>query len=191
MKLLNIIKADLLKIRESDNIKELISALLFNSSFKVIFFYRLHKRTHFKIIKFFIRILKCFFETRYNVYISEKAEIGKGFHIGHPFSIIISECKIGENVTIMQQTTIGSSRGGNRPGYPSIGNNCFIACGAKIIGKVTIGNNCIIGANCVVTKDIPNNAIVGGVPGKIINYNGALESKYWCENIADYIKLLK
>lgn len=133
-------------------------------------------------------MLKRFIETRHNVYISEKAEIGKGFHIGHPFSIIISKCKIGENVTIMQQTTIGSSRGGNRSGYPTIGNNVFIACGAKIIGKVTIGNNCIIGANAVVTKDIPDNAIVGGIPAKIINSNGAEEIKYWCSNVADYIK---
>lgn len=82
----------------------------------------------------------------------------------------------------MQQVTIGSSRGGTHPGFPTIGNNVFIACGAKIIGNVKIGNNVIIGANAVVTKDIPDNAIVGGVPAKILNFEGETQTRYWTQN---------
>ena len=81
----------------------------------------------------------------------------------------------------MHQVTIGSSRGGNRAGYPTIGNNVFIGCGAKILGKVSIGNNVIIGANSVVTKDIPDNAIAVGVPAHIISYDGKEHTKYWCK----------
>lgn len=60
--------------------------------------------------------------------------------------------------------------GGNRhyPGVPVIGNNVYIAKGAIVIGGITIGNNVTIGANAVVTKPIPDNAIVAGVPAKII-----------------------
>lgn len=83
----------------------------------------------------------------------------------------------------MQQVTIGSSRGGNRSGYPKIGNNVVVCCGAKIIGNVTIGNNVIIGANAVVTKDIPDNACVAGIPAKIINMNGEEHTKYWCMDL--------
>lgn len=52
----------------------------------------------------------------------------------------------------------------------TIGDNVFISTGVKIIGGVTIGDNVVIGANSVVVKDIPSNAIVGGVPAKILKY---------------------
>ena len=83
----------------------------------------------------------------------------------------------------MQQVTIGSSRGGNKEGYPTIGNRCFIAAGAKIIGNVTIGDDVVVGANAVVTKDIPSGSVVGGVPAKIIGNNGAEHVKLWCSDI--------
>lgn len=50
----------------------------------------------------------------------------------------------------------------------SIGDNCYIGLEAKIFGSVKIGNNVTIGANMVVTKDIPDNAVVGGIPVKVI-----------------------
>lgn len=49
-----------------------------------------------------------------------------------------------------------------------VGDNCYFGLGAKIFGSVRIGNNVTVGANAVVTKDIPDNAVVGGVPAKII-----------------------
>ena len=60
-----------------------------------------------------------------------------------------------------------------KKGSPIIGDNVYIATGAKIIGAIKIGNNVAIGANCVVTKDIPDNAVVVGVPGKVISYEGS------------------
>lgn len=82
----------------------------------------------------------------------------------HGFSgIFVSEgARIGKNCVIFQQVTIGSntlpdSRG---QGCPTIGDNVYIGCGAKIIGNVKVGNNVRIGANCVVTQDIPDNATV-------------------------------
>ncbi|WP_240053851.1 DapH/DapD/GlmU-related protein [Bacteroides uniformis] len=49
-----------------------------------------------------------------------------------------------------------------------VGDNCYFGVGVKVIGSVRIGNNVTIGANAVVTHDIPDNAVVGGVPAKII-----------------------
>lgn len=51
---------------------------------------------------------------------------------------------------------------------PTVGDNVFISLGAKVIGKVRIGNNVTIAPNAVVTKDVPDNAVVGGIPAKII-----------------------
>ena len=77
--------------------------------------------------------------------------------------IFVSEgAKIGTNCVIFHQVTIGSNMLPGSPGHgsPVIGDNVYIGCGAKIIGGVRIGNNVRIGANCVVTRDVPDNATV-------------------------------
>ena len=80
--------------------------------------------------------------------------------------IIISQfAQIGENNVIYHQVTIGSK---DNKTAPIIGNNVTIYPGAKLIGDITIGNNVIIGAGAVVTKNIPDNCVVGGVPAKIL-----------------------
>lgn len=175
------IKKDLSKVRYNTDTKSLISATLFNQSFRRILFFRLSKKKSFlrPIYAFFNR----YYQNKHLVYISRSAEIGEGFCIGHCFSIILSKCKIGKDVTIMQQVTIGSSRGGQRDGYPTIGNRCFIAAGAKIIGNITIGDDVVVGANAVVTKDIPSGSVVGGVPARIISDKGKEQTKLWCSDI--------
>jgi serine O-acetyltransferase len=58
-------------------------------------------------------------------------------------------------------------------GYPTLGDNVYIGPGAKKVGAVRIGNNVAIGANCVVTKNIPGNSVVVGIPGRIISQDGS------------------
>lgn len=53
---------------------------------------------------------------------------------------------------------------------PVIGDNCFIQLGAKVIGGVRVGSNVTIAPNAVVTHDVPDNAIVGGIPAKVIKF---------------------
>lgn len=74
---------------------------------------------------------------------------------------------IGENCTIFHQVTIGEGKGG----APTIGNNCLIGAGAKIIGGITIGNNVKIGAGCVVVDDVPDGATVVMQKARILEYN--------------------
>ncbi len=73
---------------------------------------------------------------------------------------------LGKKCVIFQQVTIGSNtlKDSKNFGAPSIGDNCYIGAGAKIIGAVKIGDNCRIGANAVVVKDVPANSVV--VPGE-------------------------
>lgn len=74
----------------------------------------------------------------------------------------------------MQQVTLGGNLGkirtynGKRFSYPIIGKNVFIGPGVKIIGAVIIGDNAQIGANAVVTKDVPDNGVAVGIPAKVI-----------------------
>ena len=96
--------------------------------------------------------------------------IGKGTVLKHNgLGVVIHEkAIIGENVIIMQNVTIG---GRNGRGAPTIRNNVFIGSGACILGDIVIEENVMIGANAVVIKDVPANAVVGGVPGKIIKFS--------------------
>ena len=104
--------------------------------------------------------------SKWGIEIPRAAEIGEGFYIGHSGGITISEsAKFGKNVTISQQVTIGVSGQGEKRGVPVIGDNVYIAPGAKIFGKIKIGNNVKIGANAVIYKDVPDNATVVLEPG--------------------------
>lgn len=101
--------------------------------------------------------------------ISYKSKIGAGFKISHGNGIVIHpNAAIGKNCTILQQVTIGNNHLKDRNKVAVIGDNCFLGAGAKIIGSITIGNNVMIGAQSVVTKDVPDNSIAMGVPAKIV-----------------------
>jgi serine O-acetyltransferase len=98
-------------------------------------------------------------------------KIGYGLRLEHPNGIIIHrDVVIGKNARIRHQVTIGWSHSKTLgSGVPVIGDNVSIGAGAKIIGNIHIGNNVSIGANSVVTKDVPDNAVVAGIPAKIIS----------------------
>lgn len=111
---------------------------------------------------------------KYGIMIPYTTQIDKGFYIGHFSCIVISsEVVIGKNVNVSQGVTIGKSFRGERQGAAVIGDEVYIAPGAKIVGKIIIGRNVAIGANAVVIKDVPENSAAGGIPAKIISMNGA------------------
>lgn len=112
-----------------------------------------------------MRIFVTLFTRFHNLYLyTEPNMIGDNLLLHHAFATVISAEKIGDNCHIYQQVTIGNGGGG----IPIIGNNVTIYAGAKVFGKITIGDDVIIGANAVVTKDIPSHSMVAGVPAKII-----------------------
>ena len=107
----------------------------------------------------------------HNSYIPHAASIPNStkFAYGCIGVVIHAKTKLGENCTIGQGITIGGRTGHGGP--PQFGNNVYISAGARVLGKIKIGNNVIIGTNAVVITDVPDNSIVAGVPGKIINRN--------------------
>ena len=110
----------------------------------------------------------------FGISIPYNTKIDSGLYIGHFGGIVINaDARIGKNCNINQGVTIGVTYGGKHPGSPTIGNNVYVGPGAFIIGGIEIGNNVAIGANTVVNKPIPDNAVVTGPSCKIISYNSS------------------
>lgn len=90
----------------------------------------------------------------------DEQNLGKGLFIQHGDSTIIHAHKIGYNLTVYQNVTIGDSG----KGYPTIGDNVTICTGAIVLGPICIGNGAIIGANATIVKNVPANSVI--VPAK-------------------------
>lgn len=118
-----------------------------------------------------IRILTARLQRKYGVHISRRAVFPPSLTLKHPVGIVIGEgVIIGENVTIYQHVTLGGARVGDwqAGNYPEIGEGTTIFAGAVIVGKVRVGRGCIIGANAVVTTDIPDFSTAVGVPARVV-----------------------
>jgi serine O-acetyltransferase len=141
------------------------------------------ERVFFRIlVEPFYRILYDYVRIILGIEIPRDVEIGEGLYIGHYGGIIISpDVKIGKNVNISHQVTIGVSGQGEKRGCPVIGDNVYIAPGAKIFGKIKIGNNVKIGANAVIYKDLPDNAIAVNQGFIILSYEGniSVENRFF------------
>jgi serine O-acetyltransferase len=99
-----------------------------------------------------------------------RLEIGPGLVIPHPFGTILGAGKIGKNVTIYQQVTLGATLADYNFDIavrPQVEDGVVITAGAKILGAVTLGEGCVIGANAVVLKDVPPHCVAVGVPAVI------------------------
>ena len=110
-------------------------------------------------------ILRLLWKPMESLFIYTK-EIGGGLFIQHGFATIINAKKIGENCRIYQQVTIGCKDGGT----PVLEDNVSVTCGAIVLGGITMHANSLAAAGAVVLKDVPQNAIVAGVPAKIVSY---------------------
>lgn len=130
----------------------------------------------------FFRRIYFYFQERFGCYIGESAQIASMPIFPHNmYGVFISNMsKIGKNVVIFQQVTIGSNtlKGHKRSGAPTIGNNVYIGAGAKIIGQVTIGDNCRIGANCVVVKDMPPSTTAVAAATRFIESDHELQNVF-------------
>ncbi|MEI7912066.1 MAG: serine O-acetyltransferase [Verrucomicrobiota bacterium] len=114
------------------------------------------------------------YEFKFGFSIPVSTSIGAGLYFSHFGGIVINgDCQIGRNCNIGHGVTIGQSNRGTSQGVPSIGDRVFIGPGAKIFGGITIGADAAIGANAVVTRDVPPSGVVVGAPCRLVSMNGS------------------
>ena len=154
--------------------KSKLSIVLSYPGVKAIFF---HKIAHFFCVAKFdliARIISQFSRFLTGIEIHPKAKIGKNLFIDHGMGVVIGETsEIGDNVTIYHMVTLGgispsidSDNQRDAKRHPTLLNNVVVGSGAQVLGPVVVGKNSKIGANAVVTKDVPENAVMVGIPAK-------------------------
>ena len=165
-----LIISDLTRYRGGKSWKAFLRAYFFIPGFRVSFWFRV--ASYYRRNPFYWFILR-HYHYKYGIELPRGTKVGEGLYIGHFGGIIISGgAVIGRNCNISQGVTIGVAGRGEKRGIPIIGDGIYIGAGAKVIGKIRVGNNVAIGANAVVTKDVPDNAVVVGIPAKIISMEG-------------------
>lgn len=174
-----LVYTDLYRITGSIRFRSLIRHIAMGEGFKYIFWMRTCQYTKsnpflkYSIYPFALLFLN-HLKFKLGISIPLETKIGSGLYIGHFGGIVVNGMSvIGKNCNISQGVTLGKANRGKNKGCPTLGDNVYIGPGAKIVGAVIIGNNVAIGANCVVTKDIPDNSVVVGIPAKIISHSGS------------------
>ena len=137
----------------------------------------LHRIAHWlwqKELKWLGRSLSTFSRFLTGIEIHPGAKIGRRFFIDHGMGVVIGETsEIGDNVTIYHSVTLGgispsidSDSQRNVKRHPTLKDNVVVGSGAQVLGPIVVGKNAKIGANAVVTKDVPENAVMVGIPAK-------------------------
>jgi serine O-acetyltransferase len=123
------------------------------------------------LLKPFVSIYRLHIRRCWGIDIGPEAQIGPGFQIIHYGGIFVAgDVVAGKCLTITHDITLGYSRARTKLGFPVIGNNVYIAPGAKLAGRIRVGNNVKIGANAVVERDIPDNAVVQIHPMLVVRF---------------------
>ena len=154
--------------------KSKLSLILTYPGVKAVFFHRI--ANFFSLAKFDLiaRIISQFSRFLTGIEIHPKAKIGKNLFIDHGMGVVIGETsEIGNNVTIYHMATLGgiapsinSNDQRNMKRHPTIEDEVVIGSGAQVLGPVRVGRCAKIGANAVVTKDVPEKAVMVGIPAK-------------------------
>ena len=154
--------------------KSKLSLILTYPGVKAVFFHRI--ANFFSVAKFDLiaRIISQFSRFLTGIEIHPGAKIGKNLFIDHGMGVVIGETSdIGDNVTIYHMATLGgiapsinSNDQRNVKRHPTIEDHVVIGSGAQVLGPVTVGRCAKIGANAVITKDVPEKAVMVGIPAK-------------------------
>ena len=154
--------------------KSKLSLILTYPGVKALFFHRI--ANFFSVAKFDLiaRIISQFSRFLTGIEIHPGAKIGKNLFIDHGMGVVIGETSdIGDNVTIYHMATLGgiapsinSNDQRNIKRHPTIEDEVVIGSGAQVLGPVTVGRCAKIGANAVITKDVPEKAVMVGIPAK-------------------------
>lgn len=104
-----------------------------------------------------------------NIDIHPGARIGRRFFIDHGAGVVIGEtAEVGNDVTLYHGVTLGGTSWNKGKRHPTLSDGVLVGSGAKILGPITVGRSARVGANSVVTKDVPEGMTVVGIPGRVV-----------------------
>ena len=154
--------------------KSKLSVILTYPGVKAVFMYKI--ANFFSVAKFDLiaRIISQFARFLTGIEIHPGAKIGKNLFIDHGMGVVIGETsEIGDNVTIYHNATLGgispsinSNEQRHVKRHPTLKDNVVVGSGAQVLGPIEVGKNAKIGSNAVVTKDVPENAVMIGIPAR-------------------------
>ena len=161
-------------IKRDPAAKSKLSVIFTYPGVKAVFFHKI--ANFFAVAKFDLiaRIISQFSRFMTGIEINPRAKIGKNLFIDHGMGVVIGETSdIGDNVTIYHNVTLGgispSINSDNQreiKRHPTLQDCVVVGSGAQVLGPIIIGKNSKIGANAVVTKDVPENGVMVGIPAK-------------------------
>ena len=154
--------------------KSKLSLILTYPGVKAVFFHRIANFFHLAKFHLVARIISQLSRFLTGIEIHPGAKIGRNLFIDHGMGVVIGETsEIGNNVTIYHMATLGgiapSINSNNQrevKRHPTLSDCVVVGSGAQILGPVMIGTHAKVGANAVVTKDVPENAVMVGIPAK-------------------------
>ena len=154
--------------------KSKLSLILTYPGVKAVFFHRIANFFHLAKFHLVARIISQLSRFLTGIEIHPGAKIGKNLFIDHGMGVVIGETsEIGNNVTIYHMATLGgiapsinSNDQRQVKRHPTLSDCVVVGSGAQILGPVMVGANAKIGSNAVVTKDVPENAVMVGIPAK-------------------------
>ena len=168
------LREDVAVVREKDPAaRSTLEILLLYNGLKAV---RAHRRANWLYrhnFKFLARMVSQHALRRTGIEIHPGATIGRRLFIDHGTGVVIGETTvIGDDCTLYQGVTLGGTGKDKGKRHPTIEDGVMISAGAKILGPFTVGKNAKIGAGSIVLKEVPANATVVGVPGRVVKING-------------------
>lgn len=173
------------------NIKTQLRYLIGTPGFQYSYCLRHAQRASNPISKVFWIVILRLLMYIFGIQIPYMTNIGEGLKFGHWGTIVINpDAHIGKNFSISHGCLVGNSQG-KRMGVPSIGDNVVMNANAVVVGGVKIGNNVLIAPNAFVNFDVPDNSIVIGNPGKIIQRTTSPTAKYIVYSVDNYYNYIR
>jgi serine O-acetyltransferase len=181
-----LLREDIQTIFRKDPAARSLAEVLTYAGFWALFYHRIAHSLHRRGLRLLARIVSQWSRFLTNIEIHPGATIGRRFFIDHGAGVVIGETAIvGDDVLMYHQVTLGGTSLEKTKRHPTVGSNVLLGMGAKVLGNITVGDGARIGANAVVTRDIPPNTSVVGVPGRILVQDGTHISERTTAQVMD------